>query len=38
MTSYVLIDIGMRYTSMEINAIMERRKTRAIYEAKLKDL
>lgn len=38
MTSYVLIDIGMSYTSMEINAIMERRKARAIYETKLKEL
>ena len=36
MSSYVLVDSGMRYASMEINAILERRKERAEYEAMLK--
>jgi hypothetical protein len=37
MYSYVLVDSGMRFTSVEVNMIMERRKERALYEAKIKE-
>ena len=37
MFSYVLVDSGMRYASMEINAILERRKEREEYEARMRD-
>ena len=38
MSSYVLIDSGMRYASMEMRVLLESRKERALYEAKLKAL
>ena len=38
MSSYVLIDTGMRYASLEMKVILERRKDRSNYEAKLKAL
>ena len=38
MSSYVLIDSGMRYADMEMRIILETRKERAIYEARLKAL
>ena len=34
--SYILVDSGLIYAGMEINAIMDRRKERALIEAKLK--
>ena len=36
MCSYILVDSGLIYAGMEINAIMDRRKERALIEAKLK--
>lgn len=36
MSSYVLVDAGMRYASLEINSLMEQRKERDEYEAWLK--
>lgn len=38
MSSYVLVDYGMHYTSIEVRSMSERRKTRALYEAKLKEI
>ena len=38
MSSYVLIDSGMRYAGMEMRVLLEQRKERAIFEAKIKDL
>jgi len=38
MSSYVLVDSGMRFTSIEVKSMSDRRKTRALYEAKLKEI
>ena len=38
MSSYVLIDNGMRYAGMEMRVLLEQRKERAIFEAKMKEL
>lgn len=38
MSSYVLIDCGMRYASIEMRVLLEQRKLRHLYEAKLKEL
>lgn len=36
MFSYVLIDSGMRYGNIEVNALMEKRKERALVEIKIR--
>lgn len=38
MSSYVLVDSGMRFTSIEVKSMSDRRKTRALYETKLKEI
>ena len=38
MCSYILVDSGLIYAGTEINAIMDRRKERALIEAKIKAL
>lgn len=38
MSSYVLVDVGMRYASLEIKSLMEQRKERAEYENWVKNM
>ena len=35
-SSYILIDVGMKFASIEINVLMEKRKEKALYDAKIK--